>query len=131
MVKRKGISLPIDMLVVLAIAVIILIAIVAVFMGVWNPFSTNQQSRANFNKACQILVNTGCAGDPSVDLCKAANGIVLNKDTCDSDPDKLAVKVGCGCPGVSGTTATAPPAGDSGSPGAPGPGDVGDSGPSR
>jgi hypothetical protein len=79
------------MLVILAIAVIILIAIVAVFMGVWSPFATNQQGRANFNKACQIMVNTGCAGDPSADLCK---------ETCDDDMDKLAVKVGCGCPGV-------------------------------
>lgn len=100
MAKRKGVSLPIDMLVILAIAVIILIAIVAVFMGVWSPFATNQQSRANFNKECQILVNTGCAGEPSSALCAAANGIVLNKGTCDTDADKLAVKVGCGCPGV-------------------------------
>ncbi len=116
------------MLVVLAIAVIILIAIVAVFMGVWSPFSTNQQSRANFNKACQILVNTGCSGDPSADLCKAANGIVLNKNTCDSDADKLTVKVGCGCPGVSGaTTTTAPVAGGGTPPVIGGPGVVGDS----
>jgi len=96
--KRKGVSLPIDMLVILAIAVIILIAVVAVFMGVWSPFATNQVDRANFNKACQILVNTGCSGNPSPDLCKAAKGIVLNKDTCDTDADRLTVKVGCGCP---------------------------------
>ncbi|MBI2085160.1 MAG: hypothetical protein HYT71_01455 [Candidatus Aenigmarchaeota archaeon] len=98
--KRKGISLPIDMLVILAIAVIILIAVVAVFMGVWSPFATNQQARANFNKECQVLVNTGCTQTPSLALCKAANGIVLNKETCDSDPDRLAVKKGCGCPGL-------------------------------
>ncbi len=88
------------MLVILAIAVIILIAIVAVFMGVWSPFATNQQGRANFNKACQILVNTGCTSDPSTSLCAAANGIVLSKATCDNDVDRLAVKVGCGCPGI-------------------------------
>ncbi len=101
--KRKGISLPIDMLVILAIAVIILIAIVAVFMGVWSPFATNQQDRANFNKACQIMVNTGCVGDPSTSLCNAAKGIVLAADDttpCGDSTEKTLVKVGCGCPGV-------------------------------
>ncbi|MFH0890215.1 MAG: hypothetical protein V1836_03700 [Candidatus Aenigmatarchaeota archaeon] len=113
--KRKGIALPIDMLVILAIAVIILIAVVAVFMGVWTPFAGNQQARANFNNACQILVNTGCADLSTsqwVSLCKAANGIVLSKATCDNDVDKLAVKVGCGCPNVAplgATTTTATP----------------------
>ncbi len=134
MTKRKGISLPIDMLVVLAIAVIILIAIVAVFMGVWSPFSTNQQSRANFNKACQILVNTGCAGDPLPDLCTAAKGIVLASDDatpCGDATEKLTVKIGCGCPGVSGTTTTAPLAAGGSSPAIPGPGSVGDTGPAH
>ncbi len=124
---KKGISLPIDMLVILAIAVIILIAIVAVFMGVWNPFATNQQQRANFNSACQILVNTGCSGDPSSSLCAAAKGVVLASDDptpCGDEAEKLQVKVGCGCPGVIGasgaigaTTTTAPDLG--------GPGDIG------
>ena len=101
--KRKGIALPIDMLVILAIGVIILIAVVAVFMGVWNPFATNQQSRANFNSACQIMVNTGCSGDVSTTLCNSAKGVVLGADAdCDNMDDamKLVVKVGCGCPGV-------------------------------
>ncbi len=110
--KRKGIALPIDMLVILAIAVIILIAVVAVFMGVWTPFAGGQQARANFNKECQILVNTGCAGNPSPELCEAANGVVLSKKTCDSPEDMLAVKVGCGCPNVAplGSTTTTVPA---------------------
>ncbi len=88
------------MLVILAIAVIILIAIVAVFMGVWSPFATNQQARANFNKECQVLVNTGCTQSPSAALCAAANGIVLSKSTCELEADKLVVKKGCGCPGL-------------------------------
>ncbi len=116
--KRKGISLPIDMLVILAIAVIILIAIVAVFMGVWSPFATNQQGRANFNKACQILVNTGCNGDPSSSLCDAAKGIVLVADDatpCGDADEKILVKVGCGCPGVapSGVPSSGSPVGSS------------------
>ncbi|MBI4168053.1 MAG: hypothetical protein HY515_03790 [Candidatus Aenigmarchaeota archaeon] len=107
--KRKGVSLPIDMLVILAIAVIILIAIVAVFMGVWSPFATNQQSRAEFNKQCQVLVNTGCNGDPSSTLCAAAKGIVLDASDatpCGDATEKLQVKVGCGCPGVASGSET-------------------------
>ncbi len=109
MTKRKGVSLPIDMLVILAIAVIILIAIVAVFMGVWNPFATNQQARANFNTACQVLVNTGCSGDPSSSLCAAAKGVVLASDDatpCGDAPEKQLVKVGCGCPEVASAAIT-------------------------
>ncbi|MBI1972146.1 MAG: hypothetical protein HYS53_02495 [Candidatus Aenigmarchaeota archaeon] len=113
---KKGVSLPIDMLVILAIAVIILIAVVAVFMGVWNPFATNQAARAEFNKQCQVLVNTGCSGDPSSSLCAAAKGIVLDAGDatpCGDADEKLKVKIGCGCPGVASaaTTTTSPPGG--------------------
>jgi len=112
--KRKGISLPIDMLVVLAIAVIILIAVVAVFMGVWNPFATSQQQRANFNSACEILVNRGCSVDPSTTLCEAAKGVVIDSSVvCASmdDAAKTLIKVGCGCPGVVVTTTASTGAG--------------------
>jgi hypothetical protein len=110
--KRKGIALPIDMLVILAIAVIILIAIVAVFMGVWSPFATNQQGRANFNNACSVWVNTGCGADPKdvPNLCDKAADIVLSSsevDTCKSTETddatktvKNKVRSGCGCPAV-------------------------------
>lgn len=106
---KKGVSLPIDMLVILAIAVIILIAVVAVFMGVWNPFSTNQQQRANFNKACQVLINTGCPASYAIssdsDLCKQAKGLVIGaNDDCTTKKDDI--RSGCGCPGVSGATTT-------------------------
>ncbi|MFH1105769.1 MAG: hypothetical protein V1731_00990 [Candidatus Aenigmatarchaeota archaeon] len=99
--KMKGISLPIDMLVILAIAVVVLISVIAVFMGVWSPFSSNQQLRANFNKECQVLVNTGCNGDPSTAICTAAKGVVLavdDADPCGTAEEKKIVKIGCGCP---------------------------------
>ena len=106
--KRKGIALPIDMLVVLAIAVIILIAVVAVFMGVWNPFATSQQLRANYNSACSSWVNTGCSGEPSDVVCGAALGVVLSTSAdVQSCKDSTAAartdaansaRVGCGCP---------------------------------
>ncbi len=98
------------MLVILAIAVIILIAIVAVFMGVWSPFATNQQGRANFNNACSAWANTGCSADPKdvAGLCDKAVGIVLDSDevaACKStgtdDATKAVknkVRSGCGCP---------------------------------
>lgn len=108
--KRKGISLPIDMLVILAIAVIILIAVVAVFMGVFNPFANNQQLRANFNNACSPWANTGCSGNAPDAACTAAKGVVLSTDTevskCKDDADtsteaktaRNSVRTGCGCP---------------------------------
>ncbi len=110
--KRKGVSLPIDMLVILAIAVIILIAVVAVFMGVWNPFATNQQTRVEFNKACSVWANTGCGADTKdvPNLCdKAVNVVITSTDvaTCkssatDADTMKIKNKVrqGCGCAAI-------------------------------
>ncbi len=59
--NRKGISLPINTLVIVAIAVIILLAVAAFFMGVWTPSSGGMQELAAKNQACGQLMNIGCA----------------------------------------------------------------------
>lgn len=99
--KLKGISLPIDMLVILAIAVVVLIAVIAVFMGVWNPFSSDQQKRAAFQSACSAWATQGCpetALTRDSDVCKKAVGYVLgvSADT-DCVDKKTEIKRACGC----------------------------------
>ena len=58
---KKGIELPINTLVVVAIAVIILLAVAAFFMGVWTPSAGGMQALAAKNDACGKLMNIGCA----------------------------------------------------------------------
>ncbi len=102
--KMKGISLPIDMLVILAIAVVVLIAVIAVFMGVWSPFAGDQQKRAAFQSACGQWASQGCPdvttaateGVPNT-VCAAAKGYVLGaEDGCTAD-SKNNIKRACGC----------------------------------
>lgn len=103
--KLKGISLPIDMLVILAIAVVVLIAVIAVFMGVWTPFASDQQRRAAFQSACSQWASQGCP-DVTVDatqgvpntVCTAAKNYVLGvvDAGCTAD-NKNSIKRACGC----------------------------------
>jgi hypothetical protein len=56
----KGIALPINALVIVAIAVIVLLGIVALYFGGFNPFSTSISVEAAKNGACDTLVRYGC-----------------------------------------------------------------------
>ncbi len=102
--KMKGISLPIDMLVILAIAVVVLIAVIAVFMGVWSPFAGDQQKRAAFQSACGQWASQGCpdtddAGKVPVNVCTAAKGYIMgvaSDGACD-DSNRNNIKRACGC----------------------------------
>lgn len=56
----KGISLPVNALVIIVLAVIILIAILALFYGLWPSGVSGVTLGAVKNNACQILLDTGC-----------------------------------------------------------------------
>ena len=56
----KGISLPINVLVIIVLALIILIAILALFYGIWPSGVSGVNLVAVKNNACQILLDTGC-----------------------------------------------------------------------
>ncbi|MFP4116892.1 MAG: hypothetical protein ACLFQ8_01155 [Candidatus Aenigmatarchaeota archaeon] len=47
MAAKKGIALPINMLVILAVAVIVLLSVVAFFMGQWDPGAVEAQNVVN------------------------------------------------------------------------------------
>ncbi|RLJ03467.1 MAG: hypothetical protein DRP11_00625 [Candidatus Aenigmatarchaeota archaeon] len=98
MVGRKGVSLPINTLVILAIAIIVLLAIVAFFMGAFTPGAEVQKARADFNKACGALVND-CSKDPDTitglrDAYCTMNG--LSGAACTGAPDD-DIRRACGC----------------------------------
>jgi hypothetical protein len=56
----KGVELPISTIVIVVIALVILLAILALFFGVWTPGSSGVSLEAAKNSACQILLSTGC-----------------------------------------------------------------------
>ena len=58
----KGVELPINILVIVAIAVIVLLGLVALYFIGFNPFSTTAGLEGIKNKACQALVQTNNCG---------------------------------------------------------------------
>ncbi|MFH0836576.1 MAG: hypothetical protein V1870_00440 [Candidatus Aenigmatarchaeota archaeon] len=60
--KQKGISLPIEMMVIIAIAVLVLVVIGAFFIGGAGRLSTIDDLSA-FGQGCQQWKAIGCSGD--------------------------------------------------------------------
>jgi hypothetical protein len=56
----KGVELPINTIVIVVIALAILLALIALFFGVWTPGSSGITLDAAKNNACHMLVSTGC-----------------------------------------------------------------------
>jgi len=56
----KGIELPINVMVILALAVIVLFAVLMIFMGVWAPLGQTVTPKAALDAACLKLVTMGC-----------------------------------------------------------------------
>ncbi|GEM_PF-1997027 len=62
MKSRKGIALPIEMIVIIAIAVLVLVVLAALFIGGTRPLSTVELDRAFANLCGSQLSN--CAASP-------------------------------------------------------------------
>lgn len=56
----KGLELPINTLIIVVLALIILLAVLALFYGVWGPGSSGITLDAAKSSACQMLLSTGC-----------------------------------------------------------------------
>ena len=56
----KGVSIPINTLVMLAVAIIVLLATVAWFMGAFGPAATEETRYQKFKTNCTIWVLTNC-----------------------------------------------------------------------
>ena len=84
----KGANLPINMLIILIIAVIVLIASIALFTGVWGQSSSGLSLDAAKNSGCHKYVSTnGCIDSDDGSL------ITINKVTCiDSSGNKVPAK---------------------------------------
>lgn len=72
----KGVELPINTLIVVVIALAILLALIALFFGVWTPGSSGLNLDAAKNTACHMLVSTGCRDAAQINV----NDFDANKD---------------------------------------------------
>lgn len=60
----KGLSLPINVLVIVVIAIIVLLGVVAIYFGGFSPFSSAISVEGAKNAACGELVRKNCAVNP-------------------------------------------------------------------
>ncbi len=86
-VIMKGVEMPINILVIVIIAIIVLTAMVVIFSGVWSSGSGTIGLETAKSNACQILITMGCDTDPeSVPV----NNFDSNGDTKKDSNDNLA-----------------------------------------
>ncbi len=69
----KGISIHMEQLVIIIICVIVLLAVVAFFLGLWDPSILLYQTK--LRKACSVLQNNGCQSE-YLDPVKFKSGIM-------------------------------------------------------
>jgi len=94
----KGIELPINTLIIIVICLIVLIAIVVLFFGTWNPGKGTLTQEAAKNNACQLMVALRCNVNPET--------IVVRDFDADRDGNLNtpgAGKGACGSPGQGDT----------------------------
>jgi len=98
----KGVELPINVMVIIVICVIVLLAIVALFFGVWNPFKITTTLETAKNNACQMLVSIGCHHPENIavrDFDANKNGTVNDAGGIGSEPWVYNDN----CPGTAGS----------------------------
>ncbi len=97
---RKGVELPMNTLVVVAIAIIILLAMVAFFMSGFGPQSTQQTRYAALMAECQKWTAVGCEGNLPDELKNKY------KEWKGKSGDEPEIRQVCGCPGAYTTKTT-------------------------
>ena len=100
----KGVSIPINTLVMLAVAIIVLLAAVAWFMGAFVGSATPQTLRQNFQNSCIKWATLNCRGEVPPDVCDAYKKMI-GDDTFDCSDENNRKKIAklCGCSEPFGT----------------------------
>jgi amino acid transporter len=104
----KGVELPINILVIVAIAVIVLLGLVALYFIGFNPFSVTTAVESAKNNACRDYLhqNPVCSNAAGVSLdYPAGTATTLDQFTntyygcSNTATDESCVRRVCGCPG--------------------------------
>lgn len=121
---RKGLALPINTMVALAIAIVVLLAMVAFFMGIIGPAGRQQTEEQKYRNCCSGYVSSGCKDsgtdwtavdlypcgkdDEGNDVALGQLGAAIGVFTEDD------IKSACGCVGSGGLVRTTTTGGGSG-----------------
>ncbi|RLJ03468.1 MAG: hypothetical protein DRP11_00630 [Candidatus Aenigmatarchaeota archaeon] len=68
----KGISITVNALIILVLAIFVLMAMIALFSGVWPGTSKNIDCQAQLRNFCLTFNTRGCCPDPTDDCRKFA-----------------------------------------------------------
>ena len=108
----KAIALPINILVIVAVATVVMLGLVGVYGVGYNPFSSAMGAESAKNNACRQLVFGGCKANTSdikVNYSSATNLFDLCKNVFGRSDEKSCKQL-CGCVGTVTTGGT--PLGD-------------------
>jgi len=97
----KGVSIPINTLVMLAVAIIVLLAAVAWFMGAFAPTATESSLKQRFDSSCMTWSMSNCGGMPPGKVCDAYED--LTGEGCTSAANNKTIALSCGCSEPLGT----------------------------
>ena len=64
MICLKGVELPINTMIIIVLCLIVLLAIVVLFFGTWNPGQGTLSQEAAKNNACQLMISSRCTLHP-------------------------------------------------------------------
>ena len=80
----KGVTLPVNILVIIVIAIIVLLGILALYFGGWSPFSSAIGVESVKNDACEYLVRRRCtlstASVPTLEFDSDKDGTLGSSD---------------------------------------------------
>jgi hypothetical protein len=95
----KGVALPIEVLVIVVVAVIVLLGIIAVFFTGWSPFASTAGIDAIKNEACRKIIyncTKNTASVPITGVTGSANLLALCTNYYNA-PTEPECKRLCGC----------------------------------
>ena len=99
----KGVSIPINTLVMLAVAIIVLLAAVAWFMGAFAPTAQESSLKQRFDSSCLTWTMGNCGGNPPSNVCTAYGDLMKDTTPCNSQSENETVAYACGCTEPLGT----------------------------
>jgi hypothetical protein len=98
--KLKGIELPVNALIIVILAVLVLLGILALYGGVWSPSSGGINLESAKNNGCHMLASTNCQSGPET---IAISNFDANKNGQSNDPGTVSAW-GTACPNAAWTS---------------------------
>lgn len=94
-VREKGMELPVNTLIILVVAVLVVLVISGFFLGIIRPNSENEKNRMAFLNSCSGWVQTGCSGTMPSDLEEKYSAWQPKVDMGDDKESYLRSMCGC------------------------------------